>query len=66
MSKKVLISLQEYQRLARRDVQLTQLECCGVDNWSGWGQYNYITEGDASQEIKDAEYACCNYIVEDK
>ena len=58
----VLIKLDEYKRLVKSDTELKQLESIGVDNWSGYGEYNSITGGDQLQEIEDAQKECEKFI----
>ena len=45
--KTVTISQKEYARLIRADNKLEALECCGVDNWSGYS--------DAMEELHQNE-----------
>ena len=58
----VLIPLSEYKTLVARDVELRQLEVCGVDNWSGYSEYNDITGEDGCQEVEDAVKECEQFI----
>lgn len=56
--KMVLITLEKYQHLVRQSTRLDQLECTGVDNWSGYSEYSSITGVDGWDEIENAAEAC--------
>jgi len=62
---KVLISLKTYEHLTKQSERFEQLEICGVDNWSGWGEYDSITERDGQQEIEKAVESCKEFVYKD-
>ena len=61
--KQVLISLEEYKRLVGRDLELQQLEMVGVDNWSGYSEYDDVYSADGRKEIEDAQEECEKRVV---
>ena len=42
---KITIPLAEYQRLCQVDLELSALECAGVDNWEGYGEARRMMAG---------------------
>jgi len=59
----VKITLSEYERLTKRDMQLQHLEICGVDNWSGYGQFDEITGEDSRTQIDAMVNLCKEKII---
>jgi len=62
--KYVRITLKEYKRLVRMDAVYSQAEEIGIDNWSGWGEFDSSTGRDGQKEIEDALAECDNFVVD--
>jgi len=56
--KQIMVGLEDYIELAKRDAKLNFLEGGGVDNWSGYGESLYPDEcelDDIDKEYEDIE-----------